>query len=177
MRTQFLRFTSSILIVIAGLAQADVIETPTAKQAAVEQAEETKSGQPADREVGHTQNGAGNPFLKTSDDPDQPAEGKAADPQELKLNGVTVEGKRNPLDDRDKHLKQLQESLPCSGCDVPPRKKKFLRKVLDKALDEVTPQEAPDHSHEVNDQAQDFSQQGRCISADVNQCTPENAKP
>jgi hypothetical protein len=97
---------------------------------------------------------------------------------EVQLNGVQVQGKHDVLNDSDKRLKALQDSLPCSGCDVPPRKKKLIGRIVQKAVNEVTPQPKPDRSHEVNDRALDFSQQGQCIGTDdARDCTPMNARP
>lgn len=108
--------------------------------------------------------------------PPSPQQDASADAQQLK--GVEVQGKRDVLRDSDKRLKALQDSLPCAGCDVKPRKKKFVRRMLDKALNQVTPQAAPDGSHEVNDKAQQYSQEGQCIGAvDARRCAPTNAQP
>lgn len=101
----------------------------------------------------------------------------------VRLPGVEVQGKRNPLADSDERLKKLTESLPCVGCDAKPVKpggkvKKALDKAVDFALDQVTPQAPRDHSHEANDAAKDNAQRGQCIgAANVMQCVPANANP
>lgn len=98
--------------------------------------------------------------------------------EDVQLKGVEVQGKHDVLHDADKRLKALQDSLPCSGCDVPPRKKKFVRRMVDKAINEITPQPPPERSHEVNDKAQEYSQDGQCIGVnDARRCAPENTRP
>lgn len=108
------------------------------------------------------------------------AQGEGADnTANINLPGVNVEGKRNVFNDNDKKLKQLQDSLPCTGCDAKPHtKKKFVKRVLDAVGDRVLPTEAPDHStHDANDKALEFSQQGNCTGANVKECVPANAQP
>jgi hypothetical protein len=112
---------------------------------------------------------------------DQPAADKDKDSSEDmsgKLNEIIVQGHHDTLGDSDKRLKALQNSLPCNGCDAKPRKKKFMRKVLDAVADRVLPTAAPDHSnYDPNDKTLEFSQQGQCIGVNVNQCIPSNANP
>ena len=97
------------------------------------------------------------------------------------LNEITVHGHHDTLGESDKRLKALQNSLPCNGCDVKPRKKKFMRKVLDAVAERVLPTEAPDHSnYDPNDKTLEFSQEGSCITGGmnvVNSCVPSNANP
>lgn len=108
--------------------------------------------------------------------PQHDASGSTAD---VNLSGVNVQGKRNVFTDNDKKLKDLQEALPCAGCDAKPHvKKKFVKRVLDSVAERVTPTEAPDHSNrDPNDKAQDFSQQGNCNAGNVGGCVPDNLKP
>ncbi|HWY25597.1 MAG TPA: hypothetical protein VNX47_11800 [Nevskia sp.] len=123
------------------------------------------------------------PAEEPAQPPAAPAEQPVADKnagkaQAEKLDEITVQGHRDVLGDSDKRLKALQNSLPCNGCDVKPRKKKFMRKVLDAVSERVLPTEAPDHSHyDPNDKTLEFSQQGQCIGVNVNQCIPANANP
>ena len=97
----------------------------------------------------------------------------------VNLSGVNVQGKRNVFTDNDKKLKDLQQSLPCAGCDATPHvKKKFVRRVLDTVAERVTPTEAPDHSNrDPNDKAQEYSQQNNCNAANVGGCVQDNLKP
>ena len=111
----------------------------------------------------------------------KPEDAKAADgsTKTINLNGVTVQGKRNPLEDTDKHLKQLQDALPCNGCDATPHThKKLVKRVVDAIGERVLPTEAPDHStRDPNDKAQEFSQQNLCSAANTAGCQPDNLKP
>lgn len=117
----------------------------------------------------------------------KPAEGQAADQQgkpgdgtaKVNLQGATVEGKRNAFDENDRKLKELQDSLPCNGCDAKPHThKKLYKKVLDAVGNTVLPTEAPDHSaHDANDKSLEFIEEGNCTGANVKQCTPSNASP
>jgi len=95
------------------------------------------------------------------------------------LPRVNVQGQRNVFNDNDKKLKDLQESLPCAGCDATPHvKKKLVRRVVDAVVERVTPTEAPDHSsRDPNDKAQDFSQQDICSAANPGGCIQSNLKP
>jgi hypothetical protein len=107
---------------------------------------------------------------------DKPEEGKTAD---VNLGTVHVEGRRNAFTDSDKRMKQLQDSLPCAGCDAKPHvKKKFISRVLNAVAERITPTEAPDHTNrDPNDKAQDFSQEGVCSAANMNGCISNNANP
>lgn len=115
------------------------------------------------------------------------AEAQAADQQgksgedqaHINLPGATVQGKRNAFDENDRKLKELQDSLPCTGCDAKPHThKKLYKRVLDAVGDRVLPTEAPDHStHDANDKSLEFSQEGNCSGANVKQCVPSNATP
>jgi len=104
------------------------------------------------------------------------AQGTTAD---VNLSGVQVEGKRNVFNDNDRKLKQLQDSLPCNGCDATPHvKKKFVRRVLNAIGERVLPTETPDHTdRDPNDRAQEFSQEGACNAANVGGCVGGNLKP
>jgi len=99
--------------------------------------------------------------------------------KKIKLPNVNVQGKRNVFNDNDKKLKDLQESLPCTGCDAKPHtKKKLVKRVLDAVGERVLPTEAPDHSdRDANDKAQDFSKENVCSAGNVNGCLPDNVKP
>ncbi|MBV8063486.1 MAG: hypothetical protein JOY51_07820 [Nevskia sp.] len=101
------------------------------------------------------------------------------DAQKIKLPNVNVQGKRNVFNDNDKHIKDLQEALPCTGCDAKPRtKRKFVKRVLDAVGDRVLPSEAPDHTdRDANDRAKEFSQENTCTAANVSGCVPDNLKP
>lgn len=117
----------------------------------------------------------------------KPGDGQAADQQgkpggdqaKVNLPGVTVQGKSNVFNDNDRKLKELQDSLPCTGCDAKPHThKKLYKRVLDAVGDRVLPTEAPDHAaHDANDKSLEFSQEGNCSGANVKQCTPSNASP
>jgi hypothetical protein len=97
----------------------------------------------------------------------------------IQLNGVTVQGKHDPLAEGDKHLKQLQDSLPCNGCDAKPQThKKLVSRVLNAVGERVLPTEAPDHStRDPNDKAAEFSQENVCSASNVGGCVPSNARP
>lgn len=101
------------------------------------------------------------------------------DTKKINLPNVNVQGKRNVFNDNDKKIKDLQESLPCTGCDAKPHtKRKFVRRVLDAVGDRVLPTEAPDHSdRDPSDKAQEFSQRDLCNASNVGGCVPDNAKP
>jgi hypothetical protein len=76
-------------------------------------------------------------------------DGPAKPSQELP--GVTVQGRRNPLDESDKKLKELIGKLPCSGCDakkVRPggKLRHIVEDVADYAYGEVAPTSVPDDS-------------------------------
>ena len=117
----------------------------------------------------------------------KPADAQAADQQgksgddkaRVNLPGATVQGKRNAFDENDRKLKELQDSLPCTGCDAKPHThKKLYKRVLDAVGDRVLPTEAPDHSaRDANDKSLEFTQEGNCSGANVKQCTPSNASP
>ena len=113
-----------------------------------------------------------------ADNASQPA---AANDEDKKINlpNVNVQGKRNVFNDNDKKMKELQESLPCTGCDAKPHtKRKFVKRVLDAVGDRVLPTEAPDHSdRDPNDKAQEFSQQNLCSAGNIGGCVPDNVKP
>ncbi len=99
--------------------------------------------------------------------------------KKITLPNVNVQGKRNVFNDNDKKLKDLQESLPCSGCDAKPHtKKKLVKRVLDAVGDRVLPTEAPDHSdRDANDKAQEFSKENVCSAGNMNGCVQDNLKP
>lgn len=114
--------------------------------------------------------------------PPAPNSADQADPeneQKIKLPNVNVEGKRNVFTDSDKKLKQLQDSLPCAGCDAKPHtKRKFVKRVLDAVGDRVLPTEAPDHSTlDANDKAEDFAKHNLCGPGNISGCVPDNVKP
>lgn len=112
-------------------------------------------------------------------DPNAPAEPAASDDKKINLPGVSVQGKRNVFNDNDKKLKDMQDSLPCTGCDAKPHtKKKLVKRVLDAVGERVLPTEAPDHSdRDANDKAQEFSQQNLCTAGNIGGCIPDNTKP
>jgi hypothetical protein len=122
---------------------------------------------------------------KTGDN--KPADAQAADQQgkssddqaHVNLPGATVQGKRNAFDENDRKLKELQDSLPCTGCDAKPHThKKLYKRVLDAVGDRVLPTEAPDHSaRDANDKSLEFTEEGNCSGANVKQCVPSNAAP
>jgi hypothetical protein len=99
--------------------------------------------------------------------------------QKVILPNVNVEGKRNVFNDNDKKLKELKESLPCTGCDAKPHtKKKLVKRVLDAVGERVLPTEAPDHSdRDANDKAEEFSKENVCSAGNMNGCVPDNLKP
>jgi len=99
--------------------------------------------------------------------------------KKINLPDVNVQGKRNVFNDNDKKIKELQDSLPCTGCDAKPHtKRKFVKRVLDAVTDRVLPTEAPDHSdRDPNDKAQEFSQQNTCSAGNIGGCVPDNVKP
>jgi hypothetical protein len=104
---------------------------------------------------------------------------QSEDDKKIKLPNVNVQGKRNVFNDNDKKLKDLQESLPCTGCDAKPHtKKKLVKRVLDAVGERVLPTEAPDHSdRDANDKAKEFSQQNTCTASNVGGCVQDNVKP
>ncbi|HZR37098.1 MAG TPA: hypothetical protein VFA75_17140 [Nevskia sp.] len=112
-----------------------------------------------------------------ADPASQPAQGE--EDKKIKLPKVNVQGNRNVFNDNDKKLKELQESLPCTGCDAKPHtKKKLVKRVLDAVGERVLPTEAPDHSdRDANDKAKEFSQQNTCTAGNVGGCVPDNVKP
>ena len=97
----------------------------------------------------------------------------------VKLPRVNVQGQRNVFNDNDKKLKELQDNLPCAGCDATPHvKKKLVKRVLEAVGERVLPTEAPDHSdRDPNDKAAEFSQQNACNAANVGGCIQDNLKP
>jgi len=111
--------------------------------------------------------------------PGEPPAAEAGTTADVNLSGVQVEGKRNVFTDNDKKLKQLQDSLPCTGCDAKPHvKKKLVSRVLNAVGERVLPTETPDHSdRDPNDKAQEFSQEGACNAANVGGCVGGNLKP
>jgi hypothetical protein len=142
---------------------------------------------PAAPQAPATQAAAPTPAAAPADNtakPAQPAaegQGEANGGEEAKINlpGATVQGKRNAFDESDRKLKELQDSLPCTGCDAKPHThKKLYKRVLDAVGDRVLPTEAPDHSaHDANDKSLDFAKEGNCEGANIRQCTPSNASP
>jgi hypothetical protein len=130
------------------------------------------------------------PAAQQTPNADQPqpaaADGKAAEDkpreqqeQRVILPNVNVQGQRNVFNDNDKKLKELQESLPCTGCDAKPHtKKKLVKRVLDAVGDRVLPTEAPDHSdRDPNDKAQELSKENLCSAGNMNGCVQDNLKP
>jgi hypothetical protein len=64
---------------------------------------------------------------------------------------VNVEGKKNPLEESDRRLRELLEkSTPCIGCDAkkPNVPRGIIGKVLDYAVDQVTPQASKPLEHD-----------------------------
>jgi len=110
---------------------------------------------------------------------DNAAQAQSEEDKKIKLPNVNVQGKRNVFNDNDKKLKDLQESLPCTGCDAKPHtKKKLVKRVLDAVGERVLPTEAPDHSdRDANDKAKEFSQQNTCTAGNVGGCVQDNVKP
>jgi hypothetical protein len=98
---------------------------------------------------------------------------------DVKLPGVSVQGKRNVFEENDKKLKELQDSLPCNGCDATPHvKKKLVARVLNAVGERVLPTPAPDHSNrDPNDKAEEYSQQDACNAANPGGCIQSNLKP
>ena len=114
------------------------------------------------------------PLVGAGEHPDTPSA-----TANVNLPRVNVQGQRNVFNDNDKKLKDLQESLPCAGCDAKPHvKKKLVKRVLDAVGERVLPTEAPDHStHDANDKAAEFSQEGNCSAANPGGCVQGNLKP
>ncbi len=107
--------------------------------------------------------------------------GQPGDPNtaNVNLSTVNVQGKHNVFNDNDKKLKQLQDSLPCTGCDATPHvKKKFVARVLNAVGERVLPTETPDHTNrDPNDRAEEYSQENSCTAANVGGCVQSNLKP
>ncbi|MDR3418544.1 MAG: hypothetical protein P4L83_20430 [Nevskia sp.] len=125
------------------------------------------------------QNAPPPPVEAPASPPAAAGEKPADDSNKVKLPGVNVQGKRDVFGENDRRLKQLQDSLPCAGCDAKPHtKKKLVNRVLDTVGDRVLPTEAPDHSNrEANDKAEELSKDGVCSAASLGQCAPGNARP
>ena len=74
-----------------------------------------------------------------------------AEPPAHELPGVTVEGKRNLLEESDRKLKELVNGLPCNGCDTKPvRPGGTITRIVDAVLgytaDKVLPTAVPNDS-------------------------------
>lgn len=110
---------------------------------------------------------------------DKAADDKKREEQKVILPNVNVQGQRNVFNDNDKKLKDLQESLPCTGCDAKPHThKKLVKRVLDAVGDRVLPTEAPDHSdRDPNDKAQELSKENLCSPSNMSGCVQDNLKP
>lgn len=110
---------------------------------------------------------------------DKAADDKKKEEQKVILPNVNVQGQRNVFNDNDKKLKDLQESLPCTGCDAKPHThRKLVKRVLDAVGDRVLPTEAPDHSdRDPNDKAQELSKENLCSASNMNGCVQDNLKP
>ena len=114
------------------------------------------------------------PLVGAGEHPDTPST-----TANVTLPRVNVQGQRNVFNDNDKKLKELQDNLPCAGCDATPHvKKKLVKRVIEAVGERVLPTEAPDHSdRDANDKAAEFSQQNTCTAANVGGCIQDNLKP
>ena len=168
-----------VLVVCGGnvLAQSAPAQTPPAPSPAAAPtapaapgAEQPKPGTPSNLQIAP----APEPIVGAGEHPDTP--GTTAN---VTLPRVNVQGQRNVFNDNDKKLKDLQDNLPCAGCDATPHvKKKLVKRVLEAVGERVLPTEAPDHSdRDPNDKAAEFSQQNTCNASNVGGCVPDNLKP
>ncbi|MDR3418952.1 MAG: hypothetical protein P4L83_22480 [Nevskia sp.] len=85
-------------------------------------------------------------------DPDKAAAG-ASQPAPQALPGVTVEGKPDPLGRSDRHLHQLQESLPALGGNAS-HKKHFKDRVGDYLAKHKDPEKATGQQRRMMERAQ-----------------------
>ncbi|WP_029923210.1 hypothetical protein [Nevskia soli] len=173
-----LRLTLALVLAVCGgnvlaqsaPAQKSVPATPPASAPAAPPAEQAKPAPPSNLQMAP----APEPIVGAGEHPDTP--GTTAN---VTLPRVNVQGQRNVFNDNDKKLKDLQDNLPCAGCDATPHvKKKLVKRVLEAVGERVLPTEAPDHSdRDPNDKAAEFSQQNACNAGNVGGCVPDNLKP
>ncbi|MDB5975804.1 MAG: hypothetical protein JWR07_2564 [Nevskia sp.] len=173
-----LHLALALTLVVCGgnvLAQSAPAQTPAAPAPATSApatapAEQAKPGAPSNLQIAP----APEPIVGAGEHPDTPST-----TANVTLPRVNVQGQRNVFNDNDKKLKDLQDNLPCAGCDATPHvKKKLVKRVLEAVGERVLPTEAPDHSdRDPNDKAAEFSQQNACSASNVGGCIPDNLKP